>query len=246
MRRRRLSSDLVEIGGLGQPGRAGRVDEEALVLGRQARAFDGRELGSVSMNQPFRKMTRSSSKPQGSEVVLHVFQGHGQLFPSVMRVAGIRRVAVLVRLRQAGEGVRDEHGAARIGVGVQNAAHVDAGAPAPDPRFEEIAGDPVLENLFRQDPDVSHPHGADHRLCERRPISADLPDLGIVGGGRQRRDRRISVETTRRCAFQGSRYFWRSSTLRPARSAPPARRLCRTLLKSADIRDEAPSNREYD
>ena len=87
-------------------------------------------------------------------------------------------------------------------MGPQDAAHVDAGAPAPDPRLEKVPGDPVLEDLFRQGPDVSHPHGANHRLRERRPVSTDLPHLGIVACSPPRRDRRISVEMTRQRAFQ--------------------------------------------
>ena len=120
------------------------------------------------------------------EVRAHLLEADGQVVAlAPQAIAAVGGVALRIGLGQAGEGVRQPDEALRVAVHVEQRAHEDRRAAAPDARLDEVAGNAVGDHVGDARLELLEARDADHRVADRRPADALGADLG-VGPAQQR------------------------------------------------------------
>src|ERR1035438_7513804 len=154
-----------------------------------------RDGGQCVAKPAFQKAHLGVEQTVPREILPYLFFRYGKLVKLIecrfSLFGGIGGVLVRVRFRYAFKGVRNPHGARGFAVSLQESAHENAGAAAPDAGFDQIAGHAALDRVGNAFLYVFEPLESNHGLRIRRPVLAG----GTVFGGK-------SILRTERVALQ--------------------------------------------
>ena len=108
------------------------------------------------------------------EIRLHLVERNRELLDRVVLVAEIGGIGFHVGRRKPRERIGDKDAPLQVAEGLERRPHQDAGAAAPDARFDEIAGHPLADRGFDQFAQVPEPGAPDHGVRLPGPIAAGL------------------------------------------------------------------------